>query len=99
VVTKNITSTGPTFALVHFKSISMLGTLAEVNTDKITLSFAHGPNVGKKMPLITPLLMATVKANGYPPNGFNVSAYNFLQQQITSSITGQLIILQKSLAP
>ena len=36
---------------------------------------------------------------GYPPNGFNPSAYNFLQQQITRSITPQLIILQKSLPP
>jgi hypothetical protein len=99
VVTKNITSAGPTFALVHFKSISVLGSLSEINTDKVTLAFAHGPNIGKKMPPITPLTLARVKANGYPANGFNSAAYEFLQQQITSSITWQLIILQKSLTP
>ncbi len=93
VVTKSISSTGPTFALVHFKSIAMLGSLSEINTDKLTLAFAHGPNLGKRMPPITPL----ARARGYTPNGFNPSAYSFLQQQITSSIASQIIILQKSL--
>jgi hypothetical protein len=45
------------------------------------------------MPPITSL----VRRTGYSSNGFNPAAYNFLQQQITSSITSQLIILQNSL--
>jgi hypothetical protein len=93
VVTKNLTSSGATFALVHFKSIAALANLSEINTDKITLSFAHGPNAGKPMPRITPVL----RQAGFVSNSFNSRAYNFLQQQITSSITSQLIILQNSL--
>jgi hypothetical protein len=88
VVTKSVTSAGPTFALVHFTNIAALGNLSEINTDKITLAFAHGPNVGKRMP---PITLAAQH------NRSNATGSAFLQQLLTSSITSQLIVLQKSL--
>jgi hypothetical protein len=88
VVTKNLTSAGPSFALVHFTNIAALGNLSEINTDKITLAFAHGPNVGKRMP---PITLAAQH------NSLNSIGYAFLQQLLTSSITSQIIVLQKLL--
>ncbi len=84
LVTKNISSVGPTWSLVNFKGPGALGSLSEVNTDKITLAFAQGPNVGKPMRVST-----TRPINPY--------AYALLQQLLTSSINSQLIILQNSL--
>jgi hypothetical protein len=80
VVTKNISAIGPTWTLVHFTGPGPFGSLSEVNTDKITLAFAQGPNVGKRM-LVT-------------GRSFNPSAYAFLQQLLTSGITSQLNVLQ-----
>lgn len=77
VVTKAMTATGPSWQLVKFKNIAALGTLSEVNTDKVTLAFAPGPNRGKRLPAIRP---------------FNPRAYEFLQQLILSSINSQLVI-------
>jgi hypothetical protein len=45
LVTKNL-SAGPTWTLVHFKGPGPLASVSEVNTDKITLAFAQGPNAG-----------------------------------------------------
>lgn len=81
LVTKNLSTIGPTWSLVHFKGPGA-GSLSEVNTDKITLAFAQGPNVGKRM-LVT--------------HALNPSAYFFLQQLLTSSINSQLIMLQNNL--
>lgn len=85
VVTKKITATGPTWMLVRFNNISALADLSEVNTDKITLAFALGPNVGK------PLRLATRH------NRYNPYAHAFLQQLLTSSINSQLTRLQNTL--
>ncbi len=46
VVTKNLNMTGPTWALKHFKGPGGLGSLSEVNTDKITFAFARGKGAG-----------------------------------------------------
>jgi hypothetical protein len=48
-VTKNFSAVGPTWSLVHFKGPGGLASLSEVNTDKITLAFAQGPNAGQAM--------------------------------------------------
>jgi hypothetical protein len=85
VVTKKITATGPTWMLVRFNNISALADLSEVNTDKITLAFALGPNVGK------PLRLARIY------NRYNAYAHDFLQQLLTSSINTQLTRLQNTL--
>jgi hypothetical protein len=85
VVTKKITATGPTWVLVRFNKISALADLSEVNTDKITLAFALGPNVGK------PLRLARSH------NRYNPYAHQFLQQLLTSSINSQLTRLQSPL--
>jgi hypothetical protein len=83
IVTKNLSAFGPTWSLVHFKGPGGLLGLSEINTDKVTLAFAEGPNVGK------PLL-----AVSNPPNS---DAYKLLQQILTGSINSQLLILQNSL--
>jgi hypothetical protein len=58
-----------------------------VNTDKITLSFAQGPNAGKRMPRVGSIIKH---------NSFNTAADIFLQQQLLNSISSQLILLQNS---
>jgi hypothetical protein len=85
VVTKKLSATGPAWALVRFTNISALAELSEVNTDKITLAFALGPNVGK------PMRLARAQ------NRYNPYAHQFLQQLLTSSINTQLSRLQQSL--
>jgi hypothetical protein len=77
VVTKSLSATGPSWQLVRFKNIAALGSLSEVNTDKITVAFSQGNNKGKRLARI---------------NGFNAAAYNFLQQQLINSISTQLSI-------
>ncbi len=85
LITKNVTTVGPTWSLVHFKGPGGLASLSEVNTDKITLAFAQGLNVGKRM-----IFSRGVK------HPLNPDAYFFLQQLLTSSINSQLTILQNS---
>jgi hypothetical protein len=77
VVTKSLSATGPSWQLVRFKNIAALGSLSEVNTDKVTVAFSQGSNKGKRLARI---------------NGFNAAAYNFLQQQLLNSISTQLSI-------
>lgn len=78
VVTKSLSATGPAWQLVKFKNIAALGSLSEINTDKITLAFSQGSFAGKRMTRV---------------NGYNAAAYNFLQQQLVNSISSQLVIL------
>ena len=77
LVTKQVDSFGPTWTLVHFVGPGSVN-LSQVNTDKITLSFARGKDAGK--PLAEHLVQA--KAN------------SFLQQLLTSQISTQLNALQ-----
>ena len=77
VVTKSLSAAGRSWQLVRCKNIGALGSLSEINTDKITLSFAPGDNKGKRL--------AGVR-------GFNPAAYQFLQQLILNSINSQLVI-------
>jgi hypothetical protein len=77
VVTKSLSATGPSWQLIRFKNISALGSLSEINTDKITLAFSPGSNKGKRLPRIA---------------GFNAAGYQFIQQQILNSISSQLSI-------
>lgn len=86
LVTKNLTSLGPTWSLVNFKGPGGV-TASQVNTDKLTLAFAEGPNVGKPM----------ARGRITEPNPPNKNAYWFLQQLLNSSIISQLITLQTSL--
>jgi hypothetical protein len=89
VVTKNLNSLGPTWSLVHFKGPGPLASLSEVNTDKIILAFAQGPNVGHSMQIT-----AGIRPVPNPPNR---NADYFLQQLITSSISTDLNALRNSL--
>ena len=50
VVTKSLSATGPSWQLVRFKNVGALASLSEINTDKVTLAFAPGPNRGKRLP-------------------------------------------------
>lgn len=90
LVTKNLTGVGPTWTLVHFKGPGGLVGLSNVNTDKITLAFAPGPYAGCPLP---PFPSTTNR------NRFNQTAYNLMQQILTSSINNQLIQLQNTLLP
>jgi hypothetical protein len=76
VVTKSLSASGPSWQLVRFKNIAALGSLSEVNTDKIVLSFVPGANKGKRLP------GAAVSS----------TANQFLQQQLLNSISSQLIL-------
>lgn len=77
IVTKSLSATGPSWQLVNFTNISDLANLSEVNTDKITVSFAPGSNAGKRMARV---------------RGFNPVAYQFLQQQILDSIGSRFVM-------
>jgi hypothetical protein len=83
LVTKNFNAVGPTWTLTHFKGPGTLGSLSQVNTDKVTLAFAQGPNVGIPMNLRV--------ASARP---FNNRADDFLQQLLLGSISTQLNNLQ-----
>jgi hypothetical protein len=87
VVTKNLSALGPTWSLVRFKGPGPLVSLSEVNTDKITLAFAQGPNAGKPLGPVTRVI---------PPNPPNPFTNFFLQQLLTSSLLTQLQMLQNS---
>lgn len=87
VVTKNITAAGPTWTLVNFKGPGPLGAFSEVHTDKITLAFAWGPNVGKPLPPPGRPVTAAKRQ-------LNPVAYDFLQQLLTGSINSRLTALQ-----
>jgi len=86
IVTKNLTSFGPTWALVHFKGPGAVS-LSEANTDGLLLSFAQGPHVGVPMTL----------TRAISPNPPNRNAHLFLQQLLTDSINSQLNQLQNKL--
>jgi hypothetical protein len=74
-VTKNVNAVGPTWSLEHFKGPGGLASMSKVNLDKVTLAFAEGPNVGKRIEV---------------PHTLNPAANALLQQLITSSINSQL---------
>jgi hypothetical protein len=84
LVTKQINSLGPAWTLVHFVGPGGVN-LSQVNTDKITLAFARGPNVGK------PLSVAE--------NAPNSNANSFLQQLLLSQISSQLNAVQAPSTP
>ncbi|WP_426436020.1 hypothetical protein [Bradyrhizobium genosp. P] len=97
IVTKSLSAVGPTWALVNFNGPGGLGGLSQVNTDKITLAFARGTNLGKPMllPTLAQLRKGIFATAAKRPT--NARAYMFLQQQLTSGITTQLGILQNNL--
>jgi hypothetical protein len=98
LITKNVSAVGPTWSLVHFKGPGGLVNLSQVNTDKITLAFAQGDNVGKKMILPKTYLWSQKRGpKAVVPRRFNPIAYQFLQQMLTGSINSQLNILQNNL--
>jgi hypothetical protein len=84
VVTKNVSGFGPTWTTTRWKGPGGLVGLSEVNTDKLTLAFAQGPNAGQKMPPIGSIV----------PNGPNRGAYGFTQQQLNQTISTQLQMLE-----
>jgi hypothetical protein len=82
-VTKSLKDVGPSWQLVLYKNIALLGTLSEVNTDQITVSFAPGPNKGRRM----------VVGQRVPPRlSINPAAYGLVQQQILNSINTNLTV-------
>lgn len=98
LVTKNVNAVGPTWSLVHFKGPGGLAGLSQINTDKVVLSFAQGPDIGTDIVLPT---LAQLKRDFLRPKEthsrareFNYKAYLLLQQQLTGSIGSQLNILQ-----
>jgi hypothetical protein len=98
IVTKNVSGVGPLWELVHFKGPGGLASLSQVNTDKITLAFARGPNVGKPIILPTLAQLTNLSAPKTPrKRALNWKAYMLLQQQLTGSIGSQLNILQNTL--
>lgn len=88
VVTKNVTALGPTWTTTRWKGPGGLVGLSHVNTDKIVVAFAQGPHAGQPLQAF-----AATPPGAIRPNGPNVRAYNFLQQQITQSINSQLQLL------
>ena len=60
VVTKNFNSVGPTWTLRHFRGPGELGSLSEVNTDRLTFAFAQGNNAGKADRLVDQISQTNV---------------------------------------
>jgi hypothetical protein len=85
---RNISGIGPTWTTTRWKGPGGLLGLSHVNTDKVAISFAQGPNAGKGS--VDTMSPSQIKASPHPPN---VAAYNFLQQQLTQSINSQLTTL------
>jgi hypothetical protein len=94
IVTKSVDSVGPTWTLVHFKGPGGLLNVSQVNTDKVTLAFAQGPNVGTRMVLPRSFQERALTTRR---RSVNPRAYLFLQQMLTGSINSQLINLQSNL--
>lgn len=90
VVTKNLSGFGPTWTTTHWKGPGGLVGLSEVNTDKLTLGFAQGPNAGHAMPS---------SLDSIAPNGPNLGAFSFTQQQLNQTISTQIQTLQNQLLP
>jgi hypothetical protein len=88
LVTKNVSAVGPTWTTTRWNGPGGLVGLSEVNTDKLTLTFAQGPNAGQKMPKIDKIVQ----------NGPNLGAYSFTQQQLNQTISTQLQTLQSQLS-
>jgi hypothetical protein len=80
VVTKNVSGVGPTWTTTRWKGPGGLIGLSEVNTDKLTLGFAPGPNAGVAIPR---------NISNRTRNGPNLGAYNFNQQQLIQSLGTQ----------
>jgi hypothetical protein len=79
LVTKSLTSAGPTWTLTHFKGPGGLASFSRVNTDKLTVAFAEHADAGPKKPgAATPR---------------NQRAYELLLQIQTNSINSELLIL------
>ena len=87
VVTKGVSTVGPTWTTTRWTGPGGLVGLSRVNTDKVTLAFAQGPNAGKKMPKIDEIVQ----------NRPNLGAYGFTQQQLNQTISTQLQTLQSQL--
>jgi hypothetical protein len=94
IVIKNVNSVGPTWTLVHFRGPGGLLNFSQVNTDKVTLAFAQGPNVGTRMVLPRAFNERAQRARR---SSVNPAAYALLQQMLTGSINSQLINLQSTL--
>ena len=75
LVTKQVNSLGPAWTLVHFIGPGSVN-LSQINTDKITLAFARGPNVGKSLATVSKVT--------------NQHAKEFLQQLLLGQISTQL---------
>jgi hypothetical protein len=88
LVTKNISAFGPTWTTTRWSGPGGLVGLSEVNTDKLTLTFAQGPAAGHKMPKIANIVR----------NAPNLGAYSFTQQQLNQTISTQLQTLQSQLS-
>jgi len=89
LVTKNVSGFGPTWTTTRWKGPGGLIGLSEVYTDKLTLAFARGPNAGTKVPAIGSIAV---------PNGPNLGAYSFIQQQLNQTISSQIQTLQSQLS-
>lgn len=97
-VTKELSAAGPTWVLTRFKGPGSLASASEINTDKVTIAFAPGPDAGK--PLMGVLPSNSPKrgpGSEQPPRHPNPAAYEFLQQLLTGSISSQVSNLQNSL--
>jgi hypothetical protein len=95
LITKNINAFGPTWTLTNFKGPGGLGSVSQVDTDKITFAFAQGGAAG------TPLVIVKGLAGGKAivrSNASNPAAHEFLQQLLTGNISSQLNTIQNSLS-
>jgi len=94
VVTKNLNGVGPTWMLTHFKGPGGLGSLSEVNTDKLTFAFAESEH-----PLTAEQLDKRRKRAGSPKRSaakirtsapFNFRAEQLLNQLLIEQISNHL---------
>jgi hypothetical protein len=85
-VTKSLTNIGATWTVQHFQGPGGLGTLSEVNTDKLLFGFAEGPNAGKPF-------NSNIARNR---SGKGEGAKNVLNQQVIYDLATQFHIAMPS---
>ena len=83
---QNVSGVGPTWTTTRWNGPGGLLGLSRVNTDKLTLAFARGPDAGHPMPSVGTVIRHTP----------NLGAYGFTQQQLNQTISTQLQTLQSN---
>jgi hypothetical protein len=96
LVTKNVNAVGPTWTLTHFTGPGGLGSLSEVNTDKLTFAFAvpdvplTAEQLDKRERARRQARLNPSRAVGKPRRAVNFRAEQLIQQLQINQISNRL---------